>query len=114
MRIKPFPLSLSFAGQLRAAVFFPSDDNSKASPVDTFRSSAIFGSIRAIFLPTSRCSATSATFRLVVGLELVRPLLLVLLLLSVLRLSFILFDTILQSLTYILFFIKVVTLLSAH
>src|ERR671931_172127 len=65
MRIKPLPLSVSFAGQLRTlAFFFPTEeDNSRASPVDIFMRSATFGSIRAIFLPTSRCSATSATFR---------------------------------------------------
>src|ERR687887_1246395 len=64
MRTKPFPLSLLLAGQLRTVVFFPSDDNSSASPLVILRRSDTSGSIRAIFLPTSRCSA-SPTFRVI-------------------------------------------------
>src|SRR5512133_3225794 len=63
MRTKLLPLSLLLAGQLRTVVFFPTDDNSSASPLVIFSRSATSGSTRAIFLPTSRCSA-SPTFRL--------------------------------------------------
>src|SRR5918911_590544 len=66
MRIKRFPLSPSLAGQLRTVTFLPSDDSSITSPVDIFSCSAMSGSMRAIFLPTSRCSATSTTFKVVV------------------------------------------------
>lgn len=59
----PFPLSLSFAGQCRTVVFFPRDESSRASPADILNCCATSGSIRAIFLPTSDCSA-SATLRL--------------------------------------------------
>src|SRR5215467_15636784 len=63
MRINPLFLSPSLAGQLKTVLFLLSEDNSNASPLETFKRSAIDGSIRAIFLPTSRCSATSATLR---------------------------------------------------
>src|ERR671924_468389 len=62
IRIRPLPLSLLLAGQLRTVVFLPSEDNSNASPLVILSRSITSGSTRAIFLPTSRCSA-SATFR---------------------------------------------------
>jgi hypothetical protein len=105
MRIKPLPLSASFAGQLKTVVFFLSDDNSKASPLETFRRSATDGSIRAIFLPTSRCSATSAILRVTsladsLGLLLSRSLSL----LSLLRLSE---DIVILVLTSTLSYLKI-------
>src|ERR671911_352387 len=61
IRIKCLPLSVSFAGQLRTVVFLSGEINSKASPLVMLSHSIISGSTRAIFLPTSLCSA-SATF----------------------------------------------------
>src|SRR5215467_5886081 len=70
MRINPLFLSPSLAGQLKTVLFLLSEDNSNASPLETFKRSAIDGSIRAIFLPTSRCSATSAILRFAVLVDL--------------------------------------------
>src|SRR5215212_4160805 len=66
IRIRPLSLSLSFAGQLRTVVFLPSDVISNASPLVMLMRFAIAGSMRAIFLPTSRCSA-SATFKVAIS-----------------------------------------------